>query len=186
MFTERRHPRNEPRNQPRSGPADQHADCRGLADTGVPCPGNREGCLLAWGNLRRRSREAEGDRRQFQHDTTVPGDVWGGEATPGHTTYDTSFYTHQGGHTGGAGSCNQRPPPRGAQHLRAQVNAVNTRISKCALRHGLQVINIHKRLCKQQKHDRMLKRDGVHLTPAALDVCARLWRSAVGRAMKHK
>ena len=78
------------------------------------------------------------------------------------------------------------PPPRGAQHLRAQVNAVNTRISKCALRHGLQVINIHKRLCKQQKHDRMLKRDGVHLTPAALDVCARLWRSAVGRAMKHK
>ena len=79
---------------------------------------------------------------------------------------------------------NAPPPPRGAQHLRAQVNTVNIRITKCALRHGLQVINIHKPLCKQQKHDRMLKRDGVHLTPAALDICARLVRSAVGRAMK--
>ena len=74
------------------------------------------------------------------------------------------------------------PPPRGAQNLRAQTQAVNSHIKKCAIRHHLQVINVHKALCKRQKH--MPKRDGVHLTPAALGACAHLVRTAVGRSKK--
>ena len=53
--------------------------------------------------------------------------------------------------------------------------------------HNLQVLNIHKALCKQQKHGRMLKRDGVHLTPGSPGYlnCAHLVQSAVGRAKKN-
>ena len=76
-------------------------------------------------------------------------------------------------------------PPRGAQNLRAQTQAVNSHIKKCAIRHHLQVINVHKALCKRQKHMPMLKRDGVHLTPAALGACAHLVRTAVGRSKKN-
>ena len=75
-------------------------------------------------------------------------------------------------------------PPRGAQDLRAQVHTTNIIISKCAKKFDLQILNIHKVLCRQQKHGKMLTRDGVHLTPAALGTCAHLVRSAVGRARK--
>ena len=37
---------------------------------------------------------------------------------------------------------------------------MNIQIQKCAIRHHLQVINVHKALCKRQKHQLMLKRDG--------------------------
>ena len=58
-------------------------------------------------------------------------------------------------------------PPRGAQNLRAQVQTTNIQIAKCAKKFDLLILNIHKALCRQQKHCETLKRDGVHLTPAA-------------------
>ena len=51
-------------------------------------------------------------------------------------------------------------PPRGARNLRAQVHTTNITISKCAQKFDLQLLNIHKALCRQQKHGKMLKRDG--------------------------